>query len=171
MEWQETIQLLLVLCIALPAAFRNYTALALAGSYFWAWGVYELTGAGVSPQTLFLGNCAVIAAMLCKEPWRDCDRYRSLRHQLACLWTERTPGDMAILAFYPAAWTLYLNVLPAYETYWFLWFIFAAQVLIAGGETLALLIAARLADARQSDEAPMPRQEFALCGSRLGYGQ
>lgn len=138
MNLLEIIQLSLVLLVALPAAIigRNFTALALALSWLFAWVVWQLAHVGIAIQVLLIGNLAVIAAIYCKPDWQPSSSF----------WLERSPWDRAILASYPVVWFLYLGLLTPQLQYWGLWLLFAAQVLLAGGETLTLQLAKRKAN-------------------------
>lgn len=159
-----------MLVVGLPAGLRvtgfkvrirNPVALAMVASWLAGQAIYYATGITMPTKAMILFDSIVVSTMFVKEEWVACD-YRDWRHQLACLWHERTPWDKAILALFPLAWLFYTPLVGGEIQYWTLWGIGLAQLMLAGHEALHMWQRAKghssRADAPRDDP---PRSFFA----------
>jgi len=135
---------LLVLLVGVPAAaLRNWTAVGLIIG--WVAAVLAAAFALASkladylPLPLyFVCDCVVVALMYSKT-------FRTAREsRVVHLWTALSGWDRAILAAYVfGAWPVYLSGLDKYYVYWALYWLTAAQFVLAGGEALQSLFVKR----------------------------
>lgn len=128
------ILLLAVALATIPAASRNFTALALVASYALYEGAWWLTHVTFPAFLCILIDATVIAAIYCKEPAFDCWPYRGWRHQLCSAWTEKSLWDRIVIAIFPAMWLVY--ALPPYLQWHSLYWLTMAQFVAANGEAL-----------------------------------
>lgn len=152
-----------VLLVAVTAAWRNLTASALVLIYVIVQATYLSSGEPLTSIELIALDMVVIAAIYMKAPYRPCFPYRSLAHQFACLWTERTPADRFVLILFPAAWYFYFGQVSASAQWWGLYWISLAQFLAAGIEPYLNIRSSREANAGSEDapEHPSEGAEFA----------
>lgn len=144
----------------------NITALAMVAMWFLGRLIYALTGEGTPIRFMLVQDAAVIASMFIKNEWVDCP-YRSLTHQLACLWHERTPWDKAILALFPVAWFFYARVLNPSHQYWTLWGIGLLQLALAGLEAIHFRQRAKAKSLHADAPGQPPGTLFAPVWGRL----
>jgi hypothetical protein len=131
--------LLLVAAATIPAAMRNFTALALVASYAVYQSGWLLTQRAFDPLLCVVIDATVIAAIYCKDPAHDCWPYRDWRHQLGSAWLEKSLWDRIVIAVFPLMWAAYFLPLPAYLEWHSLYWLTMAQFVAANGEALHLL--------------------------------
>ncbi len=133
MSPEEAIYFAAVIAVGMTQALRrNATAIALVATWLVCRVIYEK--AGHCPlQAQIISDMIVIAAMFVKEDWVNY-AYRNGWHQLACMWTERTPWDRVILALFPVMWLNYFPILSTTPQCWTLWGIGLIQLGLAGHE-------------------------------------
>lgn len=170
MSTSTFIVFLAILFVGVPASLRvtglkvrvrNPVALTMVATWLAGQAVYFATGESMPIKAMVLFDSAVISAMFVKDDWISCP-YDNWRHQLACLWHERTPWDKGILALFPLAWLFYTPLVGGDFQYWTLWGIGLVQLALAGQEALHHWQRARghapRVDARGDDP---PRSLFA----------
>jgi hypothetical protein len=162
--WAQFLFLAVVLLVAGTAAWRNITAAALVMIYLIVQAAYLSSGVLTSVELLAL-DMVVIAFIYMKAPYRPCFPYRSLAHQFACLWLERSPCDRFIMILFPAAWYFYFVDVSASAQWWALYWTSLAQFLAAGFEPYLNIRSSREANAGSEDAPEPPAEggaEFAL---------
>lgn len=164
MTTAELFFLAVVVLVGIPAMRWNLTAVGLVTAYASVQVIYYATGEPLPTLNLVLLDLWVMAVIYMKEPAYDCFPYRSLAHQLACFWLERSWADRIILSLFPAAWYFY-GIGDARLQWWGLYAVSLAQFVVAGGEALHTFFSPRAANADQSDAPePPPGAEFAGAG-------
>jgi len=139
MTWPEIIIHAVVICVGVPAALRNWTALALVASWALGQGTWMVTGDNLPLKIYFLADLTVIGVILAKEIVKVGPKeYNGIWHQLRCLIKDLTVQDRWIIAVFVAGcWPLYVISIGAYERWWMLYYITIAQFLLAGWEALS----------------------------------
>lgn len=142
MSSAEIILIATVVCVVLPAAIRNLTAVALGASWalsfiaYWGFGhVFSLT------ESVYI-DMAVIAVIMCK--------------------TDQSFIDYCVITLFIPAWSAYFF---ADDPWWPVWWICMAQYFLVGGEALLDWFARRPAKPRAEyrDET-----EFRALGGAYG---
>lgn len=160
--------LLLVVVLTIPAATRNFTALALVCSYAVYQGGWLLTHQAFHPLLCVIIDLTVIGAMLCKEPAHDCWPYRDWRHQFCSIWLERSTWDRIVIAAFPLMWICYLAPLPPYLEWHSLYWLTMAQFVAANGEALHFYLRNRSAKSGETRPDFTGMRFIAVGGG--GYG-
>jgi hypothetical protein len=132
-----------VVGVGVPAAFRNWTALALC----WAWLISELlwrlTGENLPVGAYFILDYAVLLVIFTKPETRDFSPYRSFTDQVRALWREHSPSDVIIAAIFPLMWIVYVADIGDFYRWWVLWGLVQLQFFAAGWEAFCLAWADR----------------------------
>ncbi len=159
--------LLAVAVLSIPAALRNFTALALIVSYTVYQGGWLLTHSAFDPLLCIVIDATVIGAMLCKDPAHDCLPYRDWRHQFRSVWLERSFWDRIVIAAFPLMWLSYF-ALPGYLQWHSLYWLTMAQFVAANGEALHFYLRNRSAKSGETRPDFTGMRFIALGGG--GYG-
>lgn len=162
--------LLAVAVMTIPAATRNFTALALVVWY----AVYEigwqLTHREFHPFLCVIIDATVIAAIYCKEPAHECWPYHDRWHQFRALWLERSLWDRIVIAVFPLMWLCYaLRPSMSEGLYWHsLYWLTMAQFVAANCEALHFYLRDRSAKSGETRPDLTGMRFIAVVGG--GYG-
>lgn len=139
----EVIIWLVVAGIGLPAAFRNWTALALC----WTWLVAEVfcrfTNTNLPIGLYFILDYLVLLVIFIKPEIRDCSPYKNFAEQAQALWRERSMSDVIVASIFPLMWVIYLVDIGDFYRWWMLWGLVQLQFLAAGWEAFSLWLVRR----------------------------
>ena len=166
---QELILITVVAVVGIPSAWRNPTAAALVLAWIAVKVLYLVTGNGLAVEWYIYPDIAVLAIIFCKPDYRPCDYYRGTWHQLACLWTERSPSDRAVMAIFPLMWIAYFAPISPFIQWYLLWAGAILQFLFASAEPLAEFFHSR----RGADAAhrlPVSPGDLLVAYRSRGYG-
>lgn len=139
----ELIMWTVVLGIGIPAALRNWTALALCGAWLFAEIMWRLTGDNLPINLYFFADFAVLLVIFIKPEVRDLSPYRSFSDQMKALWLERSLSDGIIASIFPLMWIVYVADIGDFYRWWVLWGLVQLQFFAAGWEAFSLWIANR----------------------------
>lgn len=158
--WEAVFAAIVILCAVV--AWRNWTVVAMVAS----WGVLQaawLMTREWSPMLELICDYAVLIAIFVKEE-RDCDPYKSVWHQLACIVTRRSPCDRVVMLLFPLMWVLYVSPVDPYYRWWGLWWLSAIQYLAAGYEGLGPTLAGYWTWLKSFNETPPRVMRLGLAG-------
>ncbi len=165
MSWPQLTLWLIVLGVAIPAAFRNPTSGALALCFLFSELLYKMTGNGLAVEYFVYPDLFVLAVIFAKPSRYPCSRYVGVWHQLECLFTERSWPDRFIICSYPFVWLTYAAETTEIVRYWALWGWAIAQYLATAGEAVFDLHRRRTADATRP-----PQRGLLLVAYGGGFG-
>lgn len=128
-----------VVCVGLPAAYRNPTALALSLSWLAGQATYLTTGNNLPLSIYIMADIAVITIIYAKSiRHAGVKTYPSAWRHLKGFVTDLTPCDRIVLAiFLLGSWPVYVLDLHPYYRWWTLYWLTIAQFLTAGVEAFA----------------------------------
>jgi hypothetical protein len=137
----EIIAYAAVLFIGIPSMLRNWTAVALVGSFLVIHFAWILTGTG-SLALDIIADYAVVIAIFLKVEARDCSPF-AIWGQFRGCWRELGRADKIVLALFAPAWTAYAIDISDWLRYWILWGAGMLQFAAAGVEAFAVWRGAR----------------------------
>lgn len=157
-----------VVCVGLPAAFRNPTALALTLSWLAGETTWLITGNSFPLSVYFMADIAVVAVIMAKPEACNSQPYQNTVHQLKCLLLERSVADRVVMLIFPIMWCIYTVPIHPYYAWFALWLLTIAQFLAAGVEAFLKFRRARAAVVAR--DIPRSGLEYALAWRLAGHG-
>lgn len=139
MSAPELLAYAVVLFIGIPAMLRNWTAVALVGSFLVVEACWVLTRATPSemlPVEIMCDYGVVIAVLVKALPSR---------------------ADKFVLALFAPAWAAYAIPIGDWSRYWILWSAGILQFIVAGADAFATWRKSRVARAEVTPAEPLLR--------------
>lgn len=139
----EVIMWTVVVGIGFPAAFRNWTALALCLSWLLGELTCRATGNNLPLLIYFILDYAVLLVIFLKAEICDLSPYRTIAEQLKAVLRERSWQDAFVAAIFPVMWIVYVVDIGNFYRWWVLWGLVQLQFFAAGSEAWGLWRAGR----------------------------
>lgn len=133
----------IVLAVGVPSAWRNPTAAALVLCWIVAEAIFVLTGNSLAVEYYAYPDIFVLAVIFAKQEHCSLKPYQNTWHQFKCVVLERSPADRLVMLIFPVMWWLYAADIGDRTKWWALWFLAAAQFLLAGAESLSKYLKSR----------------------------
>lgn len=127
--------------LGLLLMLRNPTGGALALGWIGNEIYWMSAGSNVSIIISLCADIFVLGVIFAKATIREgCRTYPTLRLQLYCAWRAITLWDKLVASGYIFTWWVYAANFHPYYTYWYLFYIFLAQLFFADCEVFQWLL-------------------------------
>ena len=152
MSAPELIAYAVVLFIGVPAMLKNWTAVALVGSFLIVHLAWIVTGETSLPLDIMC-DYAVVIVVLVKPP---------ANAEIRGIWLGLSKSDKIIILLFAPAWAAYVIGMSDWLRYWIMWSVGLLQFFVAGAEAFSVWRQSRAAEADVHPADRLFRQEWAV---------